>query len=674
MQRGILTEKGRIYMQFTYHQANSDIICSMKNNTLLFAVAGVAIAASAETNVLSQADGPVTNEVATAAPVVVTATPITQEETVSADGTEKVTISRAQLDNLNAQDIQTALRQVPGIAISRYSPIGSYGGAQGGSVYVRGLGTARPGGEVRTYTDGAPRESGMWGHPLMDSMPIDFAESVTVQKNPHSGGYAGTFGAVDVETKRRHKEGHEGEVDLAYGRHNTFLSSGSAGVKEGIVDAYAGTSYKYSEGLRDHNTAILKSAFARLGADLSDTEHVGFVYQRTESSVQDPGEIHKVKPRYNCFDLDTDLYTFRFDTDRDSIKGFSLLYFEDGDINWRKDHMDDANPMSPAGDSNTRWLNWGTRSRYDWNAVADLWLVGGIDVADEGGRTYNRRYSDGLKVFSAHGRMVTTSPYVGARYDYSFNEDWTLTPSVGSRYHFHTIYDDEWAPNAAIKLDYQETVEFFVDGTRGIHYPGVYTRAMANDYAKHTLNAEKMDYVSTGTKLKVDDTFDVLASVFHTDVKDRIDKTANGYLNAGNMRATGIELSSHWRPIKKLAFFGGGTFTNPETSPVSRLPRWTFTLGGSWEICDYLVWSVDGQYIGSMNAYSVRSSADQSDLRHLDEGYLFNTRLAVPLKSFTPFGGELYVSLENFTDQKYEYYPGYPMDGIMWYMGCRFKF
>ncbi len=102
-----------------------------------------------------------TNEVATLPSVVVTASPVTQTENVSKDGAESVLVAREQLALLNAQDIQTALRQVPGVTISRYSPIGSYGGAQGGSVYIRGLGTARPGGEVRVYTDGAPRESGM---------------------------------------------------------------------------------------------------------------------------------------------------------------------------------------------------------------------------------------------------------------------------------------------------------------------------------------------------------------------------------------------------------------------------------------------------------------------------------------------------------------------------------
>ena len=275
-----------------------------------------------------------TNEVVALPPVVVTASPVTQAESVSKDGAESVLVAREQLALLNAQDLPTALRQVPGVTISRYSPIGSYGGAQGGSVYVRGLGTARPGGEVRMYTDGAPRESGMWSHPLMDSMPIDFAESVRVQKSPHPARYSGTFGAVDVETRRRRAPGHEAEVDLVYGGYNTFLSAGSAGLKEGPVDAYGGMSYKYSDGYRDHNTSILKSAFGRLGADLSEHERVGFVYQRTDSKVEDPGEIGKPTPRTDRFDLATDLYTLRFDTERENLSCFLLVSFVRGVIVW----------------------------------------------------------------------------------------------------------------------------------------------------------------------------------------------------------------------------------------------------------------------------------------------------------------------------------------------------
>jgi len=619
----------------------------------------------------AQAD---THDVATLPAVVVTATPITQEETVSKDGADRVLVSRDQLAALNAQDLQTALRQVPGVSISRYAPIGSYGGAQGGSVYIRGMGTARPGGEVRMYTDGVPRGSGMWSHPLMDSMPIDFADSVSVQKSPHPARYADTFGAVDVETRQRREQGCEGEADLGYGRYNTFLSATSAGLKEGPVDAYGGMSYKYSDGTRDHNMSILKSAFGRLGSDLSEHEHLGFVYQRTDSKVEDPGEEQRPTPRTDRFDLDTDLYTLRFDTDRDDIKGFSLVYFERGNIDWWQDGLCKT-PMGPMdGNAHTQWLNFGIRNFYEWNAWRNLWLTGGLDLADESGETQTRNLQNGKVPFETDGRLDTVSPYLGLRYDFELSDDWTLTPSAGSRAYLHNRYDNEWSPDAALTLDWKDKVQLFANGSRGVHYPGVYTRAVSADYARDSLTAETMTYVSGGTKVAVDETADVIATVFHTDAQNRIDKTSKGYVNAGGMRATGVELSGHWRPAEAIAFFAGLAYTNPETSPVSRLPMWTATAGGTWKICDYLKWTLDGQFIDEMYAYSMRSSDETATLRELDAGFLLNTRLAVPLESFTPLGGEIYVSLENLTDKDYEYYPGYPMGGMMWYMGCKLKF
>lgn len=617
-----------------------------------------------------------TNAVATLAPIIVTASPITQTESVTRDGAESVLIAREQLAALNAQDLQTALRQVPGLTISRYAPIGSYGGAQGGSVYIRGLGTARPGGEIRVYTDGAPHESGMWGHPLMDAMPIDFAEAISVQKSPHPARYSGTFGAIDVETRRRREQGYEAELDLAYGRYNTLLSAGSAGMKEGIVDGYGGVSYKYSKGYRDHNTSILKSAFGRLGVDLSDTEHLGFVYQRTDSRVEDPGIITQPPPRTDRFDLTTDLYTLRFDTVREEITGYSLIAFERGIIDWYQDELCRPPAPRPAMDGNahTEWFNFSYRNFYELNVWRELWLRGGFDLTRESGETETRNLVNGQTPFTADGFLTTVAPYFGARYDFSLDEDWVLTPSLGTRYYFHNQYANEWAPDAALTLDWRKKVQVFATGSRGIHYPGVYTRAVAADYARSTLDAETLNYFAVGTKVAPEESFDILATLFHTEVENRLDRTTRGYLNAGGMRATGLELAAHWLPTDDLAFFGGLTYTEPETKPVSRLPRWTATLGGSWKICDYLKWSVDCQYIDKMYAYSVRSSADAENLTALKRGVLVNTRLAVPLESFTPQKGEVFVALENLLNSDYAYYPGYPMDGIMAYIGCRFKF
>ena len=79
-----------------------------------------------------------TNTVAELEPVVVTASPIAKEERFTPDGAEVTFVGSDQTARLTAQDLPTALRHVPGVSISRYAPIGSYGGAQGGRIVASG--------------------------------------------------------------------------------------------------------------------------------------------------------------------------------------------------------------------------------------------------------------------------------------------------------------------------------------------------------------------------------------------------------------------------------------------------------------------------------------------------------------------------------------------------------
>lgn len=60
------------------------------------------------------------------------------------------------MSDLNVQDLSTALRRSPGVNISHYNPVGSFGGATGGAVFIRGMGSSRPGGEIKTLVDGIP--------------------------------------------------------------------------------------------------------------------------------------------------------------------------------------------------------------------------------------------------------------------------------------------------------------------------------------------------------------------------------------------------------------------------------------------------------------------------------------------------------------------------------------
>ena len=72
-------------------------------------------------------------------PVVVVGTPILESSTVDRYGQEHSTIGQAQINALNAGDLTSALRCSPGVYISRYDMVGSYGGGDGGAIYLRGM-------------------------------------------------------------------------------------------------------------------------------------------------------------------------------------------------------------------------------------------------------------------------------------------------------------------------------------------------------------------------------------------------------------------------------------------------------------------------------------------------------------------------------------------------------
>lgn len=602
-------------------------------------------------------------------PIVITASPISDSEQTALDGASSVTVGRAQLERLSATDLPTALRQVPGVTISRYSPIGAYGGAQGGSIYVRGAGTARPGGEVKIYTEGVPRESGVWSHPLMDIVPIDFAENISVAKNPQPQNYPDSFGAIDVSLRQRIDQGHEEELQVAYGRFNTLLAAASAGGRIDLFDYYVGASYKYSEGTRAHSEADLRSLFSRAGWQLSPQDHLSYLFFTSDNWVHDPGEEQDTTPRRDCFNTHTDTHALRLDSAHDRLKGYALIYFEDGQINWHKDHLTDGVALSPPGWSNTDWNNYGFRSSYDL-VLSDLTLTAALDTWSEGGQTRNIREKDLREVWGYEGRFFTTAPYVGARYTLNLNDTWHLTPSAGARYTLSDTFGNAVAPCGALTLA-REGLQFFLSHARATHYPGIYVRGTSPNTWRD-LEPETLDTTETGIHADLSDSTALHASLFQTRVENRMDMTTSGYLNTGSLVADGAELSLHLYPQKDLSLFLGGTYTNPHDHPVSRMPDITASAGGSYQISRYLRGDLDTEYVATQNAYSMRTI--DPDLEKIEAFLVVNLRLSLDLRSFTSLDGELYTTLENLTNQPYEYFPGYPMPGMMWYTGAKLHF
>ncbi len=600
--------------------------------------------------------------------ILVTASPITQGESVGKDGGNVSVVGRDQIERLDAKELPSALRQVPGVTISRYNPLGSYGGESGGSVYIRGQGAGRPGSEIKIYSDGAPRESGVWSHPIMDMVPVDFAGAISVFKGPQPQAYPGTFGAVNIDTLRRLKPGYETELNLGYGTYDTISSSLSHGGKVEWFDYYVGASHKESDGHRSHGDASLDNQFLRLGADLSDKDHLSYIFQRTDNWSRDPGRIDSITPDLNKFSTETMTHVLRLDDAYDLFQGFSLFYYDYGKIRWAKDNLSGAG--TPAGSSNTDWDNYGFRSSYDM-PLDKLTLTGSLHVDSAGGESRNITTS-GSVPFSFEDRFTTISPYLGARYALDVS-DVTITPSVGARYYDNSEFDSETAPCVALLVE-RKGVQVFASHARGVNYPGVYVKGVSASTMSQ-LEAEIIDNTEVGVHWDLSRLIAFQASVFHYEGDNRLQYTQNGILNVGEIEADGTEAVMHLNPFDDLALFAGFTFLHPDGDMTPRMPDLSASAGVSYKITKYIKIDLDAEYVDDQYAYNGRSgSPSAQDLEKVDSYLVANSKLSLDLALFSRLNGELYVAAENITDEEYEFLSGYPMPGTTYSSGMRLKF
>ena len=187
------------------------------------------------------------------ATIVVTATPIIEGNERDRYGGEKTVVSEEQMEDLNAQDLTTALRRTPGVNISRYNMIGAFGGATGGGVFIRGMGASRPGAEIKTFIDGVPMFMSVWNHPLLDLMSIDSAESVEVYKSPQPYMFGNALAVVNIVPKVKTTEGFVTKFSFSGGAHETYVAKGEQGGKVGYFDYYVGGGYRTSDGHRENS-------------------------------------------------------------------------------------------------------------------------------------------------------------------------------------------------------------------------------------------------------------------------------------------------------------------------------------------------------------------------------------------------------------------------------------
>ncbi len=601
--------------------------------------------------------------------VLITAMPIIGNNRVDRYGACSTVITEKQIRDLNAQDLATSLRRTPGVTISRYNPIGSHGGAEGGAVFIRGMGSSRPGSEIKTFIDGVPMYIGVWNHPLLDLLSIDTATEIEVYKSPQPQRFGNAFGAINLIPKRQLQKGFRTHLHLAGGSHDTLIQSAEHAGKTDAFDYYLGQSFRTTDGHREKSGGELVNYFTRLGWELNENWRISAFGLHSDNYAWDPG-ARGADPmeRDGKFATEALLGAMTLEHHHRRADGRYQVYANRGE--GRQLERPDGRP-----DAIWEFEHRGFSSREKLVLWPEGEVVLGVEhdiIYGEGGTEEQRFIWDAHRISSTY---LAVSHRLGAGHNIH------AIPSAGVRYYQHNRFDTETAPHAGFVLGRNNT-EIHFGYSRGVLYPGLDVMVIT-DYVNPALGdswenlaAETLDHYEVGIS-HTRDRFSADLTLFRDEGRNRYviavpPPPPPVFDNIGRYRIQGMETSLSYTPAETLALFAGLTLLDNDPGDMPYTPETSVSAGLNWRLMRRLRLSLDGQHVSSMYAGTQARRTGESEREKVGSHYLLNGKLSYLLALRTwNLEGEIFAAGENLTDKRYEYRPGYPMPGINGMAGLR---
>lgn len=589
--------------------------------------------------------------------VTVVAKPLVEGTAVTPFAAAVTVVGADQVEALNAWDVASALRRVPGVVISRYNVVGSYGGAEGGAVFIRGQGSSRPGAELSFLVDGVPRFVGVWTHPLLDLLSPQTAASLEVHRAPEPVLFGNmAFAAVSLKPKLSTTTKERNRLQLLRGRWDTFL-----GILEHEGDAW-GFRYRItverqqSDGHRSAAAGEVDRLVLHLGRSLSPRWQWRLVADATDAWAEDPGPVggppRGVVPRFGVRDS---FAVTTFAHQHGNFSGEVKLYSQNGDIRWRQWDPTRRHGFVTATD----FLSWGVRWQERWEASPKAQVVFGVDRDSYGGAVEERRPT-GVFAFSRL-LFTNTAPYALA--SLRLGSRWQVEPSVGVRYNRSDRFGGVWGGQAGVVVR-RGGHALYLRASRGFNLPGVYAAVFSQRWNRpgqwRGLDPELVHHGEVGYQWQGAGGSLWLAA-FHEKVRDALRVVAfpppPRFANLGTYRVRGVEALVQWDLHPALAATAGVTYLDPTPDEVPNAPRWTSSLGLTWSAPAGVRVSVDGQRVGARFVLNPRFDPPPREV----PGYTsVNARVAWPVYHGNGFAAEFLAAGENLLGEEVYYQPGYP--------------
>lgn len=609
--------------------------------------------------------------------VVITARPVVEEVGVDAFSATSAVVGQDQLRDQNAVDLAAALRRTPGVQISRYNPVGAFGGDQGGAVFIRGMGVSRPGSEIKTYVDGIPFYMGLWSHPLLDLLPVNGMQSITVYKSPQPQRSGNNFASIDLQTRRATEDGAHGDVRLSAGSFGTLTEQLNLIGRHGDLDWSFSQGHAQSDGHRDNADGKLNNAMGRIGYRLNANWSVAANFLHVDNQARDPGDARlpaaAVAPRY---DTQATLLGATLAHQHGDWRGEFKLYSNQGRGDWKEQPAPDGNTPSRFDMQGLRWQE----QFVPWQGGS---VTAGLDHDRIGGRAIFERVAPAPQGRFDAPTFRITSPYVAVQQQLRLSDGWTLQPSAGLRWYEHSAFGSKAAPHAGLSF-VSEQLTVFANLSRGVNYPGLEAPLLSSLIPPlaatwRQLSAEVLDHAEVGFKWTPAEGTQLDASVFHDKVKNRYVfgfppnvPPPPQFINLGGYTVRGAELAVRQDVARGWSVFAGLTLLDPSIDNLPYAPRRALSLGLNGQAGPVRI-AVDAQLQSAVWALNRARAADALNTERVGGFAVVNARVAYPVAALGK-KGEVFVALENLFDRDYAYRPGYPMPGRSAQLGLMASF
>jgi iron complex outermembrane receptor protein len=620
--------------------------------------------------------------------VIVTAKPDIAEVEIDKFSSTSAVITDETIRDLHAADLASALRNTPGTQISRYNPVGSYGGAEGGSVFIRGMGLSRPGSEIKTYIDNVPMYMPTWNHALLDLLPVNGMRDITIYKSPQPQVTGNNFASINMNTKTAGpNNGISGNARVSYGSYNTVIEQVDMAGRNNDIDYSLAQGYSKSDGHRTNASGQLSNIMGALGMKLDRNWSVGVSGMAINNTAKDPGNNTTTLPALApSYDSAAQMVTAFVKHSYDAVEGEFRFYSNTGKGNINNDNTADTG----WGTENNPFTMQGFRWKENITPWKDGTLLLGLDYDSMYGSITqtNRNYTTTAKTTLPTFKL--TSPYVGLSHNFLLNSAWSLVPSAGVRTYQNNYYASKTAPYGGLSL-VSDTVTVFANASKGVNYPGLEGPALgaalstlSGGYLNfqdswRDLSPEENNHMEVGAKVFPDKKSRIDLSLFQDAISNRYGWSVtslagtSAWTNYGKYTTQGVELSGQREIIPELTVFGGWTYLNNDsTANLPYVPQNAFNAAVTGYVGKFRI-SVDGQYQTSFYAQNLNRQTTAVNNTRMNGFGVANARVSYPIPELGK-KGEVFVMVENIFNQQYSYRQGYPMPGTWGSIGLSASF